>query len=64
MVLGSSWGSRGGLQRPEQGMQPQGGRAGAFSPVTRLSQTLTDFSLHPAVPPYTIVYFPVRGRDL
>ncbi|TKC36659.1 hypothetical protein EI555_010777, partial [Monodon monoceros] len=24
--------------------------------------TLTDFSLHPAVPPYTIVYFPVRGR--
>ncbi|XP_065738544.1 glutathione S-transferase P [Phocoena phocoena] len=43
-------------------MQPQGGRAGALSPVIRLSQTLTDFSLHPAVPPYTIVYFPVRGR--
>ena len=62
--FGEQLGLSGDLQRPEQGMRPQGGRAGALSPVTRLSQMLTDFSLHPAVPPYTIVYFPVRGRGL
>ena len=38
-VWGCSWGSQGGgLERPEPGMGPRGGRAGVVSPGTGLSR--------------------------